>query len=356
MYLTVDARMINSSGIGKVIENILKRLILEKKDWHFFLLGKYSELCVFPFANLSNTEIIECDSKIYSIREQYEVVKKIPQITDLLWVPHYNIPIFYSGKMIVTIHDVFHLANLKYENEFIKKVYAKIMFEIAVAKAKRIICDSEFTTVELLKYTHANKNKINIVYCGIDESWFDIKKSDSFYNHEYFIYVGNIKPHKNLVRLLQAFRLIKDKITHNLVLVGKKAGFLTGINNINNLIKGMEDRVIFTGYVSDSELQQYVIHASAMIFPSLYEGFGLPPLEAMACGCPVVVSNIASLPEVCKDAAIYCNPYDAQDIADKMLDSLVSNKIDEGKNLSKTYSWDKAVISMINICEKVYSL
>lgn len=338
MHITVDARMIHSSGIGKVIENILKRLIPAKQDWSFSLIGCVKDLTQFSFSTLPNVELIDCESKIYTIGEQLDVVKKIPKNTDLLWVPHYNVPVFYSGKMIVTIHDVFHLA---YPDSFIKKMYAKIMFAVATNKAIKIICDSKFTATELIKYTNVNKNKIKVIYCGIDESWFSIPKKD-FPGNNYFIYVGNIKPHKNLARLLQAFRLIKYKVPQKLILVGKKEGFLTGMNNITELIKGMENRVIFTGYMSDTDLQQYVAHADAMIFPSLYEGFGLPPLEAMACGCPAVVSREASLPEICKDAAIYCDPYDIQDIADKMIASLHSQNIEAGKKLVKSYSWDVA--------------
>ena len=345
MHVTVDARMIHSSGIGKVIENILKRLIPAKQEWNFSLIGCVKDLTQFSFSTLPNVELIDCESEIYTIGEQFDVVKKIPKNTDLLWVPHYNIPVFYSGKMIVTIHDVFHLAH---PDSFIKKMYAKIMFNSAVEKATTIICVSQFTATELQKYTNADTNKINVIYNGIDESWFNIPKKD-FLGNNYFIYVGNIKPHKNLERLLQAFRLIKDKVPQKLILVGKKEGFLTGMNNITELIKGMEDRVTFTGYVSDAELQQYVVHADAMIFPSLYEGFGLPPLEAMACGCPAVVSTAASLPEICKDAAIYCDPYDIQDIADKMIASLHSQNIEAGKKLAKSYSWDVAAKKIITV-------
>jgi glycosyltransferase involved in cell wall biosynthesis len=343
--------MISASGIGKVIENILKRLIPAKQGWEFSLIGCVKDLTQFSFSTLPNVKLINCESNIYTIREQFEVIKKIPKNTDLLWVPHYNVPLFYSGKMLVTIHDVYHLVH---PDSLLKKTYAKIMFNKAVEKATKIICVSQFTATELQKYTHVNANKINVIYNGIDESWFNILKKD-FPGNSYFIYVGNIKPHKNLARLLQAFRLIKDKVSQNLILVGKKEGFLTGMNNIAGLIKGMEDRVTFTGYVSDAELQQYVSHADALVLPSLYEGFGLPPLEAMACGCPVVVSKAASLPEVCKDAAIYCDPYNIQDIADKMLESSHSSHIEAGKELAATYLWDKTVQLMVNVCEEFNS-
>ena len=174
----------------------------------------------------------------------------------------------------------------------------------------------------------------------------------------YILYVGNIKPHKNLRRLLIAFKMIKDKIPHKLVLIGEKDGFITGEKEVFKIAKEIGDRVIFKGYVDEKTLEQYFINAEIFVFPSLYEGFGLPTVEAMACGCPVIASCIGSLLEVCKDGVMYCDPYSETDIAEKM-EQLLKNEelrkkyIQRGERITKAYTWDKTVEKLIVSIENI---
>lgn len=343
--ITIDARMIQSSGIGTYIENIIKRLTLKKNDWIFYLLGNKTILNQYEFSGYKNVHLIECIAPIYSIREQFQLVRKIPKDSHVFWSPHYNIPLLYTGKLLVTVHDVFHLAMSEFVSGIHKKIYAMLMFQAVGKRVDTIVCVSNFTASELKKHIKIKPEKIKVIYNGIDESWFHIQKKAPIHDKPYLLYVGNIKPHKNLVRLLRAFQLIKDKIPHDLVLVGKKDGFITGDTAVVKLAEQLEGRVIFSGYVEDEELKQYFVQATAFVFPSLYEGFGLPPLEAMACGCPVIVSNTASLPEVCGERAIYCDPYDEKDIAEKILQliknkSILNKKIDVYKKDVHLFSWD----------------
>jgi glycosyltransferase involved in cell wall biosynthesis len=350
MRIAVDGRMINASGIGKVIENVLKRMVLLQSSWQFFVLGRREELEQFDFMHMKNVDIIQCCSKIYSLREQIEFFHKIPAAMDWFWSPHYNIPLFYRGRMLVTIHDVFHLAHAEFVNGLHKRLYAKLMFAAVVQKADKIVCVSEFTARELQKYTKVDKEKLKVIYNGVDEKWFHVVRGERLHVKPYFIFVGNIKPHKNLQRLLDAFYIVQGKIKQDLILVGKKDGFITGIEKLDDSIARLGDRVHFTGYVSDEVLHQYVRQADAMIFPSLYEGFGLPPLEAMACGIPVMVSNVAALPEICGEQALYCDPYNVSDLADKMLQITYENKIEHNfYEYAKKYSWDITVEKMIKL-------
>lgn len=343
MRIAVDTRMIKSSGIGKVIENILRRIILKKTDWEFILLGNIDELRQFSFTDEDNVELIKCTAPIYSIREQFELKYKIPSNIDVFWSPHYNIPLFYRGKLIVTVHDVFHLAMSNFVIGIHKKIYAEFMFRMVAKKADRIIVVSNFTAKELCKYVPCDKNKITTIYNGVDDSWFHIKSGERVHSNKYFIYVGNIKPHKNLHRLLQAFSQVKDKIPQDLILVGKKDGFLSGDERIVKEAKSLGSRVTFTGYITDNLLQQYVSQSDGLIFPSLYEGFGLPPLEAMAAGVPVAVSNIESTCEVCGDDVLMFNPYDINDISLKIIELAKGKK----NSISERFSWDRAVNDMI---------
>jgi glycosyltransferase involved in cell wall biosynthesis len=350
--ITVDARMINSSGIGTVIKNILKRMIVLKPEWNFFILGDLLTLKKYNFLKCDNVKLISCNAPIYSIKEQIELVKRIPKDTDIMWSPHYNIPIFYKGKLIVTIHDVFHLAMPQFVKGMHKQLYARFMFNMVKYKANKIICVSNFTASELEKYVSIDKNKVEVVYNGIDKEWFNVNLEKPVYDKPYLLYVGNVKPHKNLVNLVKAFELIKDKIPHDLIIVGKKEGFITGDKNIFKLTKKMSDRIIFTGYIDDNLLKQYYKQADLFIFPSLYEGFGLPPLEALATGTRVICSDILVLKEICKNMVDYFEPLDIESISRCIIKNINNKKNDSIINFYD-YNWNICVRKYIEVIESI---
>lgn len=349
-YITVDVRMICSSGIGTVIQNILERVIPQCTECFFYLIGKTDDLKKFKFSYFLNVSCISCNAPIYSIQEQWEMMRKIPKNTDILWVPHYNIPAFYKGKLLVTIHDVFPLAMPQYIDGLHKQVYAKMMFHEATRKAHHIICDSKFTKSELCKYIKVNPKKISISYCGVDDYWSCTDQAeDDLPEKPYILYVGNVKPHKNLQRLIQAFSLMKDIVPHNLIIIGKKNGFITGDSKAADLAEKLGDRVLFTDRISKNELRMYYREAAVFVFPSLYEGFGLPPLEAMAAGCKnIICSDIPVLREVYENSVKYMNPYDIQDIKKCMLEMIQSRSDYSSiqKERLKKFSWDKAALEM----------
>ncbi len=348
MRIGVDVRMLKSSGIGKVIENILIRMIPMKSEWEFYLLGKSKEIKDILFESKDNVHIVECDCPIYSIREQLILPFKIPAHLDVFWSPHYNVPILYRGKLIVTIHDLAHLALKEYRSSLPKLIYANILLRVASYKSKKIVCVSEFTKKELLKFIpEVNSNKISVIYNGVDVKWRNIRKIRSPHDNSYYIFVGNVKPHKNLHRLLEAFKRVAKNIKQDLIIVGKKDGFITGDNNIKEDIRGYEDRIFFTGYISDELLMQYVAYSDALIFPSVYEGFGLPPLEALAAGKRIIVSNVASMPEVCDGYADYFDPYSIEDIANKFEYTCKKQVPDDG--FWDRYDWLNNVKSIVDL-------
>jgi glycosyltransferase involved in cell wall biosynthesis len=247
-----------------------------------------------------------------------------------------------------------HLALPHLLGGFHKRLYAKFMFNAVKKKSSQIITVSEFSKREIIKCVGIKAEKISVVYNGVESFWFHVKMDERPHPKKYFLYVGNVKPHKNLCALLQAFDLLKNNIDHDVVIVGQKHGFITQDKKIDHIAQKMMDRVHFTGYLSDSLLNQWVAHAEALVFPSLYEGFGLPPLEAMACGCPVLCSNAASLPEVCGDAALYFDPYQPKDIANKM-EMLINNPslrnelVEKGRSRARQFTWEKSAQQVINI-------
>ena len=344
MRVGVDARMLSSSGIGKVIENILKRMIPQRPSWQFFLLINSKDHDKFAFLSLENVCCIECNAPIYSIKEQFDMWYKIPKKLDVFWSPHYNIPLFYTGKLIVTVHDLAHLALKQEKNDFLKKIYARFMFRNLIQKATNIVCVSKFTINELKHFfPKTDLSKVKLIYNGVDESWFHIKPSTPIHDRPYYIFVGNIKPHKNLARLVEAYKSVCNEIEEDLLIVGKKEGFINGINNISELIRGYEDRIIFTGYVDDETLKQYVVQSNGMIFPSLYEGFGLPPLEALAASVPVMCSSLQVFEEIYRDKVTYFDPTNLEDIAN----CIKYNKKIRGGSIS--IKWNDSVKTLIDI-------
>ena len=358
MSVSIDIRMIEHSGIGTYIKNLIPLVIAAFPDTKFNLLGNKEHIDCYGWCAGKNVRTIHCSAPIYSLTEQIELVRNIPPDTCLFWSPHYNIPVLYGGKLLVTVHDVLHLAMPQFVKGIHKQAYAKAMFWAIRKKAQSIICVSNFTSHELMRHAAIDQSATYVTHLGVNPQLVSMKKSIGVSHRKYLLYVGNVKPHKNLVNLLTAFSKIKAIISeYDIMIVGKKNGFITGDAAVEQLASQLGNRVIFTGHVNDSVLAQYYANAAALVFPSLYEGFGLPPVEAMACGCPVIVSNQASLPEVCGNAALYCDPYNCDDIADKIMSLLTNTDLNNtmiarGVVQAGQYTWDKCAAATCAIIEQ----
>jgi glycosyltransferase involved in cell wall biosynthesis len=357
--LSIDLRMLHASGIGTYLQNLVPRLITDLSDTRFELLGNSAAIGQYDWAEKKGVTIVDCHSPIYSMGEQLELVRKISKNTDLFWSPHYNFPLSYRGKLLVTVHDVFHLAMSQYVAGLHRKLYAKFMFYALTKKADAILCDSHFTAQELTRLAGTVRKDINVIHLGVDESWYHVKKQQNPQNNPYLLFVGNVKPHKNLSALIQAFESVMHTIPHDLIIVGKKDSFITADNDVVHKAARLGNRVQFTGHVEDALLRQYFVHADALVFPSLYEGFGLPPLEAMACGCPVIVSTAASLPEVCGEAALYCDPYSPGDIAGKIQMLTSDNTLREtlrqkGQKHAMQFTWENCARETCEVVESIF--
>lgn len=334
--------------MGTYLRNVIPGIFAAFSERHFVLIGDRDEIEWVGIPSDVKVDVVSAASKMYSIAEQFEIPKKIPKETRLYFAPHYNIPLFYSGKMLVTVYDLFHLAMPHLVGGLHKQLYAKIMFGAVRRRADAILTISKFTKDELIRFTGNGRQPIYPIHLGVDESWFDAKLGGNPHGKPYLLYVGNIKPHKNLGTLVKAFGTLTEEIPHDLVLLGKKGGFITGDKSSAMEAGKLRGRVYFTGRVEDAMLKQYIANADALVFPSLYEGFGLPPLEAMAAGCPVISSNAASLPEICGDAALYCDPYSPADIAAKirllMGDGTLRNELrTKGAARARRFTWESCI-------------
>lgn len=356
--IAIDVRKIRDSGIGTYIQNLIPLVIQALPQSKFYLLGKAQQLQEFSWTQQHHVALINIYSPVFSISEQIELSRKIPPETTLFWSTHFNVPLLYRGRLLVTIYDMALLAVPQSLPGLLKKLYVYGMFFSLRAKADGILSISHFTANELVRLIGVSPDRVKPVHLGISKSWFEVSRQARPHPRPYIIFIGNIKPNKNVVRLLQAFALVLDKVSHDLIIIGRKDGFITADTaTIVQPDSRIEHRILFTGYVGDKMLQQYIVHADALVFPSLYEGFGFPPLEAMACGCPVIVSNTASLPEVCGEAALYCDPYSPEDIARQMVRVLTDQTLrDElrkkGYQRALTFSWEKCTQETIAEIEK----
>ena len=255
---------------------------------------------------------------IYSVREQCELPGLLPSGASLMWSPHYNVPLFSAVPLLVTIHDALHVAMPELFPGRFKQLYAALMFRAALWKSRTVLANSLFTKEELRRLfgRFAQKEKIRVIHLGVDAEWFDLAIGTRPCEKPFVLYVGNVKPHKNLRGLVAAFGAMKDRVDVDLVIVGEQEGFLTGDCGLMEVAEPLGSRVKFTGRVSVELLRQYYVHAAALILPSFYEGFGLTALEAMAAGCPVVASRVASIPEVCGNAAVYFDPDNIAEMAE----------------------------------------
>jgi len=345
--LCIDLRWIDSSGVGMYIKGILPGLIEILQDVSIVGLGDCARLEEFAWSRAENVRLVDCGAGRYSLAEQIQLPRAIPAGTDLFFSPYYTIPLFYSGRLAVTVHDMSHLVVPEIVNNWKKHNYARLMYCAVRRRAEMIFTVSEFTRKEFLRLTTGGPDKdIVVTPLGISPEWNDACAGPPVRKRGYFVCVGNIKPYKNLGRLLDAFLQVRDRIPHDLVIIGQYEGLITAESPIFfERARAAADRVHITGFVSQHELLSLVAHAQALIMPSLYEGFGLPPLEAMSAGVPVAVAHTASLPEVCGEAALYFDPLDVEDMANKMIDlardpALCADLVALGKRRSPLFTWD----------------
>ncbi|MRX64304.1 glycosyltransferase family 4 protein [Maribacter luteus] len=351
-FICIDSRMLDSSGIGVYLERIIIGLILNGK-YKISLLVKPKHVDYFKKYSSSNIRYKVLHSPIYHPFESIELSLKIPRC-DIYWSPHFNSSVFptLAKERICTIHDVFHLANPQYYSK-IKFYYIRLRYHISCLYSKKIISVSQFTKCEIKKYFHKiNERKITIIKNGLkfEDVAPPMKNKESVSLR--ILFVGNLKPHKNIKCLLEAFK--KINIPKELIIIGETKGFLKPMEEkiLNEMHK--DDDIFLLGRVDESKLKECYEKAHLLVFPSLYEGFGLPILEAFHYSLPCIISDISPFREVAGKAGLYFNPHDSFDLADKIQMLMTDLKyrrhlISEGKKRLKFFSWEKSIESHIQL-------
>ena len=277
---------------------------------------------------------------------------------------------FPLNNSVITIHDLKYIIAPSFFPEFSisKKLYMSLSIRSSVKRARKVIVVSESTKEDLMRLFGVPAPKISVVPLAVGKRFavslnkeeIKIKLKKKGIHGKYFLFVGERRPHKNIVRLIEAFKIFKDRNSekYQLVIVGKRySNYTVPEQKIKEL--DLESNVIMVGYVPDEELPLYYQGAEMLVFPSIYEGFGIPILEAMACGIPVITSNISSMPEVAGNAAVLVNPYETNEIAAAM-QRICSNRdlrkdlIAKGSKNVKRFSWEKTAEKTLSVYEESY--
>jgi len=364
MRIGIDASRIaidSKSGTENYTYNLIQALAKLDRDNYYTLyfnqVPQFFELTEENFA-----------SKIIPARKFWTQVRLAAELAlnpvDLLFVPAHTIPVLRRAglKTVVTVHDL-GAEFLAAYHKFPERIYLNWSTAFVASYASHLIVPSESTKKDLTAEFRVDTKRITVVYEGVDRIFFkkasqeetDLTKKNYGITKPYFLFVGTVQPRKNLVRLIEAFAA--SNLNMQLIIAGSPGWLYEEIYTAPKTF-GVEDKVKFLGFVKNESLPSLYSGATGLVFPSLYEGFGLPILEAFACECPVITSKVSSLPEIAEGAALLVDPTQPLEIK-KALKS-IAKQPDLAKSLKnkglirvKDFSWEKTAQETLAVLEKV---
>jgi len=366
MRIVIDARKVGDYGIGTYIQGLGRVAATMEPSDEFVYLGNPEEASGEPITG-PNVSWASNLSRKYGMGELVSVSWQARRLgADVFHSPHYVYPVMLPCPGVVSIHDCIHLRFPRHLPNKAALQYARTMLKRAVRASQRVLTGSESTRSDLVELVDADPAKIEVIPYGCDSYFLEdvdpreieAVKREKALDRPFLLFVGNAKPHKNLGRLLDAFALlIKRYPDLDLVLVGGEQTAIKALLS-NHAQPALADRVRLLGYLSKPELRAVYTLAEVFVFPSLYEGFGLPPLEAMACSTPVVAGRCSSLPEVVGHAGLLVNPRKVDAIADAVRilldDSMLRNAFGErGREQARGFTWEKAARRTLDVYAEV---
>jgi glycosyltransferase involved in cell wall biosynthesis len=365
--VAIDARKLHDFGIGTYIRNLLRQLARIDRETEYVLLCQEPDLGVAAQLGENFRTVLE-PSPNYSFREQIHVpwvlMRERP---DVYHAPHYVLPTGVRSKSVVTIHDCIHLMFPQYLPSRAAYAYARATMWSAAKRSACILTVSESSKRDILHFFNVPAEKVVVIYNAIDERFSippsedDVARVRERYqlDQRFVLYVGNIKPHKNLVRLIEAFDELRERGFDDLklLIIGDEISKWPALRRAVHRHK-LHKQVRFLGYQPDETLAILYRLASVFVFPSLYEGFGLPPLEAMASGTPVVTSNVSALPEVMGDAGVLVDPYDVESIVQGLgrvltEPALAAEMRRKGLERAREFSWERSATRTLEVYRQV---
>ena len=359
MKIAIDARKWRDYGIGTYVRNVVRHLAqIDRETTYLLFCNPADESALRDLAE--NFVPVVDSSAGYSLREHVSLPLKLRSLgAELLHSPHYVRPLFCTIPSVVTIHDCIHLLFPQYLPNRMAFRYARFVMGSAIRNSSIVFTVSEASRADILRfYPSTDPSKVHVVPNAIDaellvdpgEAERDRVRERYQIRGRFVLFAGNVKPHKNLERLIRAFARVRCQEGNEdlrLVLIGDDVSRYASLRRTADEA-GVRQEVRFFGFVPHETLAALYRMATVFAFPSLYEGFGLPPLEAMACGTPVVTSRISSLPEVVGDGALLVDPYNEDDIAQgiaRLLDDqdLRARLVERGLERAASYSWARSV-------------
>ncbi|PID57156.1 hypothetical protein CSB45_07965 [candidate division KSB3 bacterium] len=369
MRIGIDGRMLGNTGIGRYLRNLLVHLAREDHENDYIV-----------FMNDENNQGVDQENfrfvtlrpaiPIYALSEQYRLPFEICRTQpDLMHYPNFDLPLLRCCPYIVTIHDLIYYLYPEQCPSKAAQYYAAFMLKHATQHARMVLTDSQHSKDDLMEHLQLSDEKIRVIFPAAEESYVPRQPEDREQaalpqkygiTRPYIFYVGKHHAYKNIEALIYAY------VQHNeiyrsfqLVIGGKRD---ERRNDLYRLAESLDPcgQICFTNTLAEEELLQFYQHAALFVFPSLYEGFGLPPLEAMACGIPVISSNAASLPEVAGDAALLVNPHNREELADAIRKVLTDRELAEtlrtkGLEQARSFSWTSAAKEHLAVYEQAVS-
>lgn len=373
MRIGIDARMYSSefTGIGRYVYELIANLLKIDQKNEYVLFMNQPEFDKFEIPNKRVRKVL-VNAKHYSFAEQMRYWRKLKRAKlDIMHFTHFNAPILYRRPSVVTIHDLTlsFFPGKKMNSSFHRMAYNKVLRGV-LKHAKRVIAVSENTKKDLEEVSRTSPQKIEVIYEAVNENFGprkNVEKNEEILKKysitkDFLLYTGVWRIHKNIVNLVKSFAILKqdEDFDAQLVITGTEDPYYPEVKRTVKEM-GLEHDVIFPGMVPEDELVSLYQEARLFVFPSLYEGFGLPPLEAMRCGTPVVASKTSCIPEICgEDNALFFDPYDPTNMADTMgrvwLDETLEEELRErGLKHSLKFSWETMAEKTLKLYGEVTS-
>ncbi len=365
MKIFIDVRLCSYGyqGVKVYIDHILKYLLSEKNNTYY--LAGYKEY-LKNYKDYSNVSLIEFEAPIHSIKEQvlgFQIRKRYKNDIDIYFFPYPAVPVaFYNTNFIVIFYDITPFRFWYFFNP-IKVILGIFVTKIIAIKAKKIVTISEAAKKDLDKYFGLKYEKIKVIYCGVSHDFRilhrqvieEFKKLENL--KKYILFVGNREKTKNLFRLARAIEIVRNKgFEVDLLIIGRKYKAYEKTDK-KLLSYGKWVKIFYN--VENEDLVKYYNGCEIYVQPSLNEGFGLPVVEAMKCGCVCVVSDIAVFREILKDAGVYFNPYNVEDIAEKIIYVLKDDSLKEtlrAKSIDyvKNFNWEFSTRKILELFYEIY--